>query len=178
MAHKPSSSAPFPSEPSESSPLLHDHPDPPTQKANYSRPPLRRAATSILPQTHSPRAIVLLLACTLFIVSLGAYMIPVPLTRAIEDVICHNYYESIALNGTDSLGQGKSWNGNGRGLVGFGRGDEIDEKLCKSDDVQEELAIVKGVLSWTTTIPGKLLLGRWVYGQVKRKIMCILAGIT
>lgn len=82
-------------------------------------------------------------------------MIPVPLTRVIEDVICHHYYESLAVEGQGDI----IHSGSGRGLVGFGRNDDIDESLCKSDAVQKELAIVKGVLGWTTTIPGESLLG-------------------
>lgn len=66
-------------------------------------------------------------------------MLAVPAIRIFEDIICHRYYEG--LSGTEHI----TFN------------DTIDEKLCKIDPIQAELAIIMGGADLADALPGVLL---------------------
>lgn len=59
-----------------------------------------------------------------------------PQLRVYEDIICRHYYDEIKGQGHISLTE------------------DIDESLCKIDEIQEELAIVVGGLSLADSVPG------------------------
>jgi len=54
----------------------------------------------------------------------------VPTTRILEDIICHHYYDVQGLS-------------------------EIDEKLCKIDEIQSQLAYLNGLISMLEAVFGK-----------------------
>jgi hypothetical protein len=60
-------------------------------------------------------------------------MMIVPMTRILEDVICHRHY--------DPQGQGGS----------------IDERICKINMIQSELAYLNGLVSVVEAIVGRYL---------------------
>jgi hypothetical protein len=66
----------------------------------------------------------------------GNYFSVAPQLRVYEDIICRHYYDEIK----------------GQGHIAFT--EDIDESLCKIDEIQEELAIVVGGLSVADSVPG------------------------
>lgn len=80
-------------------------------------------------QVQRPRTIALLLSILIFILCISTSMILVPTTRILEDAICHKHY--------DVEGQA-----------------EIDEKLCKEDAIQSQLAYLNGLISMLEAIFG------------------------
>lgn len=73
---------------------------------------------------------VTILALVLFIVDLGYYFTVTPLLEIVQDIICRKYHPSEATPG---------------------------DGICKSDDVQKELALVWGWFDTLTILPGALL---------------------
>jgi hypothetical protein len=69
-------------------------------------------------QVSSPSAIVALVALIIFCMTLSGTMSLIPMGRLIEDAICRRYY---------------------------GSAEPVDEKLCKVDQVQTELAWLGGL---------------------------------
>jgi len=59
----------------------------------------------------------------------------VPSMRLYEDIICHHYYDRIQ----------------GEGHIGFGT--NIDEELCKGDEVQRELNIILAGMRFISMVP-------------------------
>ncbi len=106
----------------EQTPLIH--PDEPT------------ATSHVIPQTRSPRAIVLLLALMAFVLIFGDWLLLVPSTRIYEDIICHHYYDNLEDQRHVSLTE------------------KIDEKLCKLDPIQSELAIIMAGINVSRAVPG------------------------
>jgi hypothetical protein len=77
----------------------------------------------------------------------------VPALRIYEDIICHHYYENME----------------GEGHIGF-QGD-IDESLCKGDEVQNQLNVLLGVYHFLAAISGKQSLIEKINYQLYRKLM-------
>jgi hypothetical protein len=67
----------------------------------------------------------------------GNYFLVAPQLRVYEDIICRHYYDEITGQGHIALSE------------------DIDESLCKIDEIQEELTIVMGGLSVADSVPGK-----------------------
>ncbi|KAK6599607.1 MFS multidrug transporter [Botrytis cinerea] len=63
----------------------------------------------------------------------------VPVLRVYEDIICHHYYDRLQ----------------GEGHVVFGG--DIDESMCKKDDIQNELSILVAGTHFLGAIPGLFL---------------------
>jgi PCFT/HCP family folate transporter-like MFS transporter 1/3 len=82
-------------------------------------------------QVQRPQTIVLLLSLIILVLATASNLMIVPTTRILEDIICHHHYEVQ------------------------GQGDVIDEKLCKIDAVQSQLAYVNGLISMMEAIVGK-----------------------
>ncbi len=101
---------------SETAPLLREH---------QPDPPPSGWRWSLF-QARSPRAIVLLLSIAVFFISAGSTFANVPIMRILEDNICRRYYGDVLLR-RDSP-------------------PPIDEKLCKIDEIQSELAYLIGLL--------------------------------
>jgi PCFT/HCP family folate transporter-like MFS transporter 1/3 len=81
-------------------------------------------------QVQRPRTIAVLLSLLILILSTATNLMLVPTTRILEDIICHHHYEV----------QGKS--------------EVIDERLCKIDAIQSELAYLNGIISTMEAIVG------------------------
>lgn len=93
-------------------------------------------------QAQKRTSIVVLLAILMFTITTSGLMIMVPMFRLMEDAICHDYY-------------------------GKDRSEPIEERLCKVDGVQKELAFLGGwavminsVVSLIATLPYGVLADR------------------
>jgi len=96
---------------------------------------------SFIPKTlraRSPRTILILLFTTVFILSFGGSLMAIPTVRVYEDIICHLYYEDMGGELT-------------------GPGGNIDESLCKVDEVQKELNFFIAVLQFLSAGIGLIL---------------------
>jgi hypothetical protein len=82
------------STPSERSPLIR-----PTRPAGPSR------QVSLIPQVHSPRFLVFLIFCALFVLMFGSYFLAAPQIRVFEDIICRHYYDEIKGQGHVALSE-------------------------------------------------------------------------
>lgn len=102
----------------EDTPLLDD--DNGTSQ-NHSIPPL---------PARNARRISIILAVVFFILSASSVVMVIPLTRLMENSICHRYYEGE-----------------------IPAREPIDESLCKVDEIQSELAFVNGILSTLEAVP-------------------------
>jgi hypothetical protein len=67
----------------------------------------------------------------------GNFFMIAPQLRIYEDIICRHYYDEIKGQGHIALSE------------------DIDESLCKIDEIQEELAVIMGGLSVVESVPGK-----------------------
>jgi hypothetical protein len=76
-------------------------------------------------EATSPRTIIAILFTIIFILEFGGNLMIVPSIRLYEDIVCHDYYNSLK---------------EGEGHIGFQ--DRIEERLCKVEEVQNELNIV------------------------------------
>ncbi|KAH6722247.1 major facilitator superfamily domain-containing protein [Leptodontidium sp. 2 PMI_412] len=128
-----------------------------------SRGPLLRSPTSssFIHHTHSTNVIICILFTIVFVLGFGATMMAVPAMRLAENIICHHHYDKIQ----------------GPGHIGFG--ENIDESLCKGDEVQKELNVIFSIIpvleaipSLVTIIPYGLLADR-----IGRKPVIILSLI-
>lgn len=94
--------------------------------------------SSWVPQTHSPRIIIGILFAIIFTTSFGGFLTGIPMMRLLEDIACHKYYNSLE----------------GEEHKGFD--EQIDEELCKGDQVQNQLNVLFAVLHFLGPIPGVL----------------------
>jgi MFS transporter, PCFT/HCP family, solute carrier family 46 (folate transporter), member 1 len=116
-----------PNMPTEASPLLEE-------RRETSRPSSRAPF-----QARTPRSIVLLLSLNILCLATGGSLLIVPVTRILEDILCHGYYDGL-----------------------HGQDDSIDERLCKIDAIQSELAYLNGILSMIEATIGMLANGNYV----------------
>jgi hypothetical protein len=128
-------------DPDSSSPSVSDISDEetPLLPSDASRRHSTILDVAYVPQAHDPRMIVLIMTSVIMCAMVGSFLIMAPATRIYEDIICHHYYDNL-----DSDAH-------------IGLMTEIDEKLCKVDAIQEELAIVMGGESFVAAIPGMAL---------------------
>lgn len=82
-------------------------------------------------QNH-PRRTVALMSLMILCLSCAGSLCRVPQTRLLEDVLCHRFYQDI-----------------------YAGGDAIDERLCKVDRVQSQLAYILGASSMIDAIIGE-----------------------
>ncbi|KAI0160195.1 major facilitator superfamily domain-containing protein [Xylariaceae sp. FL1272] len=83
-----------------------------------------RSVATVLPQAHSPNAIVAVLCASIFVGSASGGFLNIPMTRIFEDVLCRQYY-----NQTHSLDG------------------PIDEEMCKVDIIQSRLAYLFAIMA-------------------------------
>ncbi|ROW15669.1 hypothetical protein VPNG_02111 [Cytospora leucostoma] len=106
-------------------------------------------------QTHPQRTVALTSLLILFLAGAGS-LCRVPETRLLEDVLCHRYYKDV-----------------------FRGGDTIDERLCKADQVQSELAYILGASSTTDAVTG--LVVALPYGvladRIGRRFVLVLSTV-
>lgn len=115
----------------ERSPLLRPPPD-------THRPGHKRARSSIhIPIVHSERSILYTLIAIVVVVSFGAYLTIIPSIRLMEDILCHQYYDSIV----------------GPGHIGLQ--EKIDEELCKGDKIQRDLSFIIGISDMMEAAPSR-----------------------
>ncbi|KAK1834018.1 major facilitator superfamily domain-containing protein [Podospora conica] len=94
-------------------------------------------------QAKKPKTIVLLLALLMFTIVTSGMLIMMPLFRLVEDTVCHRYYKKDP-------------------------SEKIDERLCKVDGVQSELAYLGG---WAALIHSSVgLVALLPYGVLADKI--------
>lgn len=79
----------------------------------------------------NPRLVVALVTAVVFITTFGACLTSVPILRVVEDILCRRI-----LQGTLPAG-------------------DIDESLCKRNDIQQDLATFMGVQSMLEAVPGQ-----------------------
>jgi PCFT/HCP family folate transporter-like MFS transporter 1/3 len=84
-------------------------------------------------QARSPRTIVLLLCLNIFCLSAAGSIATVPITRILEDILCRRHHDGL---------QGRASDGG------------VDERLCKADVIQSELAYLLGAMSTVEAITG------------------------
>ncbi|KAN0099811.1 MFS general substrate transporter [Hyaloscypha variabilis] len=94
-------------------------------------------------QVQRPRTIAILLSLLIFILCIAASLLTVPTTRILEDALCHIHYD---VEGTA----------------------DIDEKLCKDDAIQSQLAYLNGLVSMLEAVVG--LLVAFPYGVLSDRI--------
>ncbi|EXV03388.1 MFS transporter [Metarhizium robertsii] len=85
-------------------------------------------------QARRPRTIYFLLSLMVFGLSFSGSLGDVPVTRLIEDNLCQRYYAAR--------------------LDGATRHNKIDESLCKSDEIQSQLAYLNGLLPMIEAVVG------------------------
>ncbi|KAF4637074.1 hypothetical protein G7Y89_g1021 [Cudoniella acicularis] len=116
-------------------------------------------SSSCIPQTYSSRIIIVILFIVIFITTFGAVLTAIPSIRLYEDIVCHHYFNSLE----------------GDGHIGFDG--DIDEELCKGDEIQKQMNVLFGVLYFLGPIPG--LLTTIPYGlladRVGRKVVFIIS---
>lgn len=102
----------------EDSPFLDDDLSGRTHGRQIAKPHGAAQWLALRYQVSSPNAVVGLLSTIIFVMALSGTMSLIPLGRLIEDAVCRKYY---------------------------GSSDPVDEKLCKVDEVQTELAWLGGL---------------------------------
>ncbi len=106
---------------------------------NEAQRPQRAPISGSFLQVRSARSICVIMAVFAFLLSLAGAVSEVPTTRLIEDHLCRSYYAEQSNPPTD-----------------------IDETMCKVDEVQSRLVFLNG---WISMIQGTLeLLVAFPYG--------------
>ena len=100
-------------------------------------------------QAKRPGSVIALCAVLLFLLIASACLALVPMMRLVEDAICRKHY---------GLGFGDSHGDTGRQFIDD---DGTDERLCKADAVQAELAWLIGVFSVTESVFGLFAAFPW-----------------
>lgn len=93
-------------------------------------------------QAQNPKTIVLLLALLMFTMVTSGMLIMMPIFRLVEDTVCHRYYKKDP-------------------------SEKIDERLCKVDGVQSELAYLGGWAALLHSVVG--LMAALPYGVLADK---------
>lgn len=93
-------------------------------------------------QAQKPKTIVLLLALLMFSIVTSGMLIMMPIFRLVEDTVCHRYYKKDP-------------------------SEKIDERLCKVDGVQSELAYLGGWAALLHSVVG--LMAALPYGVLADK---------
>lgn len=106
------------------SPYHDDEPISEDGDATFEAPP---------PELHrSTRTIIVLIFSIVFLLSLAGNLLALPSLRIYEDIICRQYYA---------------------GLPGH-EGEQVDEEMCKGEEVQNQLNILFAVSGFLGAIPG------------------------
>ncbi|KAI7280915.1 hypothetical protein KC345_g4476 [Hortaea werneckii] len=119
--------------------------------------------------THFPRrwrTITYLLMLVIFLVGAGDSIVESPTTRIFESVICYRYFES----------EDPSKIQLGRAAVGPGAIGGVEERYCKSDSVQQQLASLAGYQTLLEGFPSLLLAVPfgWLADKYGRKLVLML----
>lgn len=115
-----------------------DHDDEGSENLPFLDPSPPAEATTSFPRGHFQLYTLGIVMVLVFIFNFSASLMGASTLRIYESIICHSYYKT---NDPSRIGDG--------GMV--------DERLCKVDTVQEELALLTGWESFFNTLPGKSL---------------------
>ncbi|KAK4199848.1 major facilitator superfamily domain-containing protein [Triangularia verruculosa] len=137
----------------EETPLLAGSPRPSSPRRNHtpdehSQPPLTATISKNdeLRNLIRPRVIILTFI-TLFLIELGIGITVAPINAIMESIICRQHYPKLPLSPIKQFAGGVAL---------------IDDPICKSPDVQSELAMLRGWAQTFECIPG--ILGAVPYG--------------
>ncbi|KJR81573.1 uncharacterized protein SPSK_00715 [Sporothrix schenckii 1099-18] len=131
--------------------------------ADAASNPRRRVAGAAWYQAQRPGSVIALVAVLLFFLVFAATLALVPMLRLVEDAICRrhyglNYGDDGGSNSTVSVNTHKQFLENDFTRTAT---NGTDERLCKVDAVQAELAWLGGVVSVTEAIFGLLASFPW-----------------
>ena len=127
---------------------------------------------SLRPRSRSPRAAdpprapsrrpIYVCAAAEIVLTLGGSICSVPWTRLLESAVCRRHYTaSGSSEGARVLVAGSVADLLRGILAGVGPGAEMDEALCKGDNVQAEMAGLMGLMASFAVMPS-----RWSPGPV------------
>ncbi|CAK7206552.1 hypothetical protein SEUCBS139899_009348 [Sporothrix eucalyptigena] len=115
-------------------------------------------------QAKRPGTVIFLVALILFFLVLAATLALVPMMRLVEDAICRRYYGldygPPSINGNMTFATHKQFLEDDR-ATSFAGNNGTDERMCKVDAVQAELAWLSGVVSVSEAIFGLLASFPW-----------------
>ncbi|KAK2755916.1 hypothetical protein FQN54_005712 [Arachnomyces sp. PD_36] len=110
--------------------------EPPHRPSHQSRTPSEWS--SIVPKVHNNQAILNMFCAIYFVGASAGGFTSVPLTKIVEDVVCHRHYGS-----------------------GEPSGELIDEKLCKIEPIQTKVAFVFAITGMCEAAVGFLAAFPW-----------------
>ncbi|KAI0141636.1 major facilitator superfamily transporter [Xylariaceae sp. FL1272] len=109
---------------SETAPLLPGNPPQrPRHRPGLSVTSIRSITSINVPKAHKNSTIIFFLYIIVFVASSSEGFIELPLTRFLEDIVCHEYYD---MKSSDQ---------------------PIDERLCKENPIQQKVAYILAILS-------------------------------
>ncbi|KAI3324497.1 major facilitator superfamily transporter [Xylariaceae sp. AK1471] len=138
----------------ERAPLLPNAPRRPQHRSRFSVASITSSIANVhVPKAHTNHAIINILCVIIFTASCSAGFIDLPLTRLIEDILCHHYYD---VKSSDQ---------------------PIDERLCKEDVIQKQLAYIIAVQTSLYAIVGIIAALPWglAADKIGRKPIVALA---
>ncbi|KAL8858642.1 MAG: hypothetical protein Q9178_004936 [Gyalolechia marmorata] len=125
--------------------------------------------------TPSYRSVYVCAAAEL-VLSLGGAICSVPWTRLLESAVCRRHYASTGSSEAIRIAVASSIPDLLRGVLsGIGPGGEMDEALCKGDNVQAEMAGLMGTMASFAIIP-RVIFGAWLSKSGAASAM--LLGVT
>jgi hypothetical protein len=109
-----------------------------TPRDNGSTPSVNLAATIKLPKPYKAGNVILLLYTIILVFSSSYGFSNIPLTRIVEDILCHKYYQDVGIPDGS-----------------------IDEQLCKERSIQSKLAGIFAITAMLEAIVGFLAAFPW-----------------
>ncbi|PBP21250.1 hypothetical protein BUE80_DR007861 [Diplocarpon rosae] len=111
--------------------VVSEAPGEATPLLTASRQSPRKTTSAWESQVTSPRGITTIVALVSVILGSAGALVVVPRTRILEDILCHRFYGNLD-----------------------GRDGAIDERLCKHDQIQSELAYLTGLITSVEAVVG------------------------
>ncbi|KAK8061520.1 hypothetical protein PG994_007886 [Apiospora phragmitis] len=110
----------------------------PAHRTAFSTTSIRSIASIHVPKVHKGDTIVNLLCAVLLVASSAGGFLSIPMTRLVEDAVCHKHYEQM--QSVDS---------------------PIDENLCKLDSIQSKVAFIFAMYELVQSLSGFLAAFPW-----------------
>ncbi|KAK2623992.1 hypothetical protein QTJ16_006626 [Diplocarpon rosae] len=111
--------------------VVSEAPSEATPLLTASRPSPKKTTAVWECQVTSPRGITIVVALISVVLGSAGALVVVPRTRILEDVLCHRFYGNLDV-----------------------RNGAIDERLCKHDEIQSELAYLTGLITSIEAVVG------------------------
>ncbi|KAK8075202.1 major facilitator superfamily transporter [Apiospora hydei] len=118
--------------------LLPRHRRRPAHRTAFSTTSIRSIASIHVPKVHKGDTIVNLLCGVLLVASSAGGFLSIPMTRLVEDAVCHKHYEQM--QSVDS---------------------PIDESLCKLDSIQSKVAFIFAMYELVQSLAGFIAAFPW-----------------